>query len=86
MAGSTMIASVHLPFLEVIRGPHIAVNIIFKEGTGNGHCCIAHTSHIQQRHCSWHMKVLLVKLKTLGPDFFSSGFAFGRSKRNHMLY
>ena len=58
-----------------VRGPHIAVVIncllaTFKEGTGNGYRFLAFADHIQQTHCSWHMKVLLVKLKTLDPDFF----------------
>lgn len=59
----------------MVRDPHVAVNIscllaIFKEGTGNGYHCLADTDDTQQTHCSWHMNVLLVKLKTLGLDFF----------------
>jgi hypothetical protein len=65
------------------RGPHIAVNIIFKGGSGNGYCCLGYADHIRQTRRSWDMKVLLVKLKTLGPEFFLSGFAFGRSECNY---
>lgn len=70
----------------VVRSPHNAVNVIFREGTGSGYRCLAYTDHIQQTHCSWHLKVLLVKLKTLDPNFFLSGFAFRCSERNHTLY
>ena len=55
----------------------IVVNIrfllaVFKEATENGSLRLAPARHTQQTRCSLPVEFLLVKLKTLDPDCFSS--------------